>query len=509
MSHDQASHQNIKDIVIVGGGTAGWMTAAALSRVLGEDYCRIRLIESEQIGTIGVGEATIPQISIFNNVLGLDENEFVKATQATFKLGIEFVNWGKIGDEYIHPFSEFGTSIDNVQFYHYWQKAFNLGVSPDLHHYSLNSVASKKNRFMRATNIPNSPLSKIAYAFHFDAALYARYLRGYSEARGVERLEGMVSEVELNQHNGFISALLLKGGQKLEADFFIDCTGFRGLLIEQALKSGYEDWSHFLPCDSAIAVPTEKVSPLPPYTRATAHDAGWQWRIPLQHRTGNGHVFSSRFVDDEAAERTLMSNLDGDPLAEPRLLRFRTGKRKKIWIKNCLAVGLSSGFLEPLESTSIHLVQSAISKFLGLFPTKECHQAEIDKFNAQIDSEYVGIRDFIILHYHATSRDDSEFWNYCRQMEVPESLTKKMELYRTSSRMYRDNGELFDETSWLAVMHGQGVRARGYNPIVDAMPLDQLEKRLLNTRQVIEKCSEAMPSHEEFIDKYCRAEPVS
>lgn len=496
---------NIQSIIILGGGTAGWMTAAALAKVITTRSCSITLIESDEIGTIGVGEATIPQISIFNSVLGIDENDFVKATQGTFKLGIEFVNWKSLGSAYIHPFSTYGTDIQNVQFYHYWQKAFKLGLSPDISDYSLNIQACYHNKFTRPMDVPNSPLSKIAYAYHFDAGLYARYLRHYAESLGVLRVEGKVKDVLKKTTNGFIDRLVLEDGSTYAADFFMDCSGFRGLLIEGALNSGYENWSHYLPADSAIAIPCSRTEPLIPYTRATAHSSGWQWRIPLQHRTGNGHVYSSRFIDDKSALNTLINNLDGEPLAEPRQLRFVTGKRRKVWNKNCVALGLASGFLEPLESTSIHLVQSVISKFLGLFPQRENFEAEQAKFNKQIDDEYLGIRDFIILHYKATLRDDSEFWNYCRTMDVPESLQRKLELYRSSSRLHRDNNELFDETSWLAVMHGQGVEARGYSPIVDAMAVEELESRLRGIRQVVNKCLDVMPTQQAYIDKYCKA----
>jgi tryptophan halogenase len=496
---------NIQSIIILGGGTAGWMAAAALAKVITTKQCTITLIESEEIGTVGVGEATIPQISIFNSVLGIDENDFVKATQGTFKLGIEFVNWKSLDSAYIHPFSTYGTDIHNVQFYHYWQKAFQLGLSPDIDAYSLNIQACHHNKFTRAMDVPNSPLSKIAYAYHFDAGLYARYLRRYAEALGVQRIEGKVSKVNKNTANGFIESLELVDGTCHKADFFMDCSGFRGVLIEGALHTGYEDWSHYLPADSAIAIPCTRVDPLIPYTKATAHASGWQWRIPLQHRTGNGHVYSSKFIDDKSALETLVKNLDGEPMAEPRQLRFVTGKRRKVWNKNCVALGLASGFLEPLESTSIHLVQSVISKFLGLFPRSENFEAEQEKFNKQVDDEYIGIRDFIILHYKATQRNDSEFWNHCRTMDIPESLQRKLDLYSSSSRLHRDNNELFDETSWLAVMHGQGVVAKGYSPLVDAMSVAELESRLQGIRQVITKCLDVMPSQEAFINKHCKA----
>lgn len=500
--------ENISKIAIVGGGTAGWMTAAALAKVIGTQTCAITLVESEQIGIVGVGEATIPPIGQFNDILGLNVNEVLKATQGTFKLGIEFSNWGEIGERYIHPFGVYGATLKNVAFYHFWKKAYDLGISPDLDAYSMNVAAARSNKFMPAKNIPDSPLAKIGHAYHFDASLYAKFLRGYSENLGVSRVEGLVSRVEQETSTGFISKLHLEDGRAIEADFFIDCSGFRGLLIEQTLKTGYEDWTHHLPCNSALAVPSAATKPLMPYTKSVAHAFGWQWRIPLQHRTGNGFVYSDKFIKDADAADLLLSNLDAEPIGEPRQLRFTTGKRKKIWNKNCLAVGLAGGFLEPLESTGIHLIQSTISKFLGLFPRKVGFEAEMARFNKLTDYEFQGIRDFLILHYKATVRDDSEFWNYCRTMEIPDSLQDKLELYQSSSGLYRDNNELFSEASWLAVMHGQGLRAKGYNPVVDTMPVDELEKMLLDMRQVIQKCAEAMPLHEEFIYKHCRSEPI-
>src|SRR6187551_222020 len=394
------SDNRIEKIVIVGGGTSGWMTAAALAKVLKNDYCQVRLIESEEIGTVGVGEATIPQIQLFNKLLDLDEDEFVRKTQGTFKLGIQFVNWTHIGHKYIHAFGDVGKDMEAIQFYHYWLKMSQLGKAEELGHYTISGVASDNGKFMRPFDAGNSPLSNIAYAFHFDAGLYARFLREYSEARGVVRTEGKVVNTILRADDGFIEAVHLESGERVEADFFIDCSGFRGLLIEQALKTGYEDWSHWLPCDRAWAVPCESVGDPIPYTRSTAHAAGWQWRIPLQHRTGNGHVFSSKFMSEDEARSILLGNLDGKPLAEPRLLKFVTGKRKKFWNKNCLAVGLASGFMEPLESTSIHLVQSTIARLMSFFPNKNFDKEDIDEFNRQADFEVEKIRDFLILHYH-------------------------------------------------------------------------------------------------------------
>lgn len=495
---------NIHSIIIVGGGTAGWMTAAALARVLSTAQCKVQLIESDDIGTIGVGEATIPSLATFNNTLGINEAEFMKATQATFKLGIDFVNWKKEGSSYIHPFSQFGTEIDGLPFTHYWQKAFSLGIAPELSEYSLSCLACVNNRFALPQKIANSPLSKISHAYHLDATLYAQYLRKYAEQRGVERTEGKV--VSVGQHeNGFIKSVTLESGAKFEADFFIDCSGFQGILIEKALESGYDDWSDLLPADSAIAVASEKSYPTTPYTRATAHKVGWQWRIPLQHRTGNGYVYSSKFISDEAAEKLLLENIDTPPLSSPRKIKFTTGKRKEIWKNNCLAVGLASGFVEPLESTSIYLIQSVISKFLALYPQKNNFEPLREKFNTNINYDYESIRDFIILHYKATERKDSEFWSFCRNLEIPETLNKKIELYKNSSQLFRDNNELFSEPSWLAVMHGQGITANHYNPIVDSMPLEELSQRLRKVHSVIKKCSSVLPSHDEFIAKYCQS----
>lgn len=361
---------------------------------------------------------------------------------------------------------------------------------------------------MRPVNAGNSPLSNIAYAFHFDAGLYAKYLREYSEARGLVRTEGKVIHTILNADNGFIEAVQLESGERVEADFFIDCSGFRGLLIEQALKTGYEDWTHWLPCDRAWAVPCESAGDPIPYTRSTAHSAGWQWRIPLQHRIGNGHVFSSQFMGEDEARSILLNNLDGKPLAEPRLLKFVTGKRKKLWNKNCLAIGLASGFMEPLESTSLHLVQSSIARLMSFFPNKNFDQEDIDEFNRQADFEFEKIRDFLILHYHVTERDDSEFWRYCRNMTIPEALTQKIEQFKRNGRIYRNNIEMFNDLSWLEVMHGQGIRPQSYHPLVDRMPLADIQQRLASVKQVIDKSADYMPSHAQFIAEHCKAEKI-
>jgi len=494
----------IQKIVIAGGGTAGWMTAAALAKTFGAQ-CEIQLVESADIGTVGVGEATIPHIQLFNEMLGVDENEFMRKTRATFKLGIEFVNWKHIGESYLHPFGVYGDDIAAVPFHHYWLKLNGLGLAPALEEFSLTTQAAYSNKFMRPIAIQDSPLSKLNYAFQFDAGLYAAFLRGYAEQRGVKPIEGKIAQVHLREGDGFIQSLQLESGENIDGDLFIDCTGFRGLLIEQALQTGYEDWSHWLPCDRALAVPCASVDELTPYTRATAHKAGWQWRIPLQHRTGNGHVYSSRFMSDDEACAILLANLDGEPLAEPKPLRFLTGKRKKMWNKNCVAIGLASGFMEPLESTSIHLIQTAIARLISLFPTRRFHQDEINLYNQRADYEYERIRDFLILHYKATDRTDSAFWNHCREMEIPQYLQEKMSLYQSSGRIYRESDELFSVPSWLAVFEGQGIRARRYHPLVDTVDIDELQMRFADYQKVLRKCASLMPAHGDYIQQHCKS----
>ncbi len=498
-------HQStpISTIVIVGGGTSGWMTAAALSKILQGKY-KIRLVESEDIGTVGVGEATIPMIRLFNKILGIDENEFVRATNATFKLGIEFVNWGKVGDRYIHGFGKFGQDLWTSPFYQYWLKMWLAGKAPDLEHYSINRMACRANKFMRAaTDMPSSPLSEIAHAFHFDAGLYANYLRKFSEQLGVQRTEGKIARVEQREGDGFIEAVIMENGERVAGDLFIDCSGFRGLLIEQTLATGYEDWSHWLPVNRALAVPCQHGGALTPYTRATAHSAGWQWRIPLQHRIGNGYVYCSDYISDDEAASVLLSNLDGKPQADPRQLKFVTGKRKKIWNKNVIAVGLSGGFLEPLESTSIHLVQVAIDKIINFFPDKGFSTADVAEFNRQMDFEFTSVRDFIILHYKLTTRDDSPFWSRCRTMEVPEGVARKIDLYRQHGRIFRDSNELFAEVGWLQVLHGQGLRPQSHHPLVDVYPEEEILGFLNSVEAVIGQCVDFMPDHASFITKTC------
>lgn len=487
----------IQKIVIAGGGTAGWMTAAALSHLLDANRVSITLIESEAIGTVGVGEATIPPILLFNQMLGIDEQEFVARTKATFKLGIEFVNWHRLGEAYIHPFGDFGTDIETLPLHHHWLRAKAAGYSRDLFDFSLMVQASKRGKFMHPVKSnPRSVLAGIHYAYQFDATLYAAYLRQYAEARGVKRVEGRISDVAVDAETGYLKTLTLDNQQQVEGEFFIDCTGFRGLLIEGALKAGYTEWTKYLPCDRAIALPTELNGKPIPYTRATAHEAGWQWRIPLQHRTGNGHVYCSAFTSDDDAHQTLVFNLDANPIAEPKQLRFTTGHRNLFWQKNVVALGLAAGFMEPLESTSIHLIQTGLARLMALFPDKRFNQVDVDAYNERTLFEYERIRDFLVLHYTATERTDSDFWKVCQTLPQPDTLRQKIEQYESAGRIFRASNELFTESSWLAVLHGQGVEAQGWNPIADRFDQDSMIKRLESMRDLINRAADAMPPHE-------------
>ena len=500
--------QIVREIIILGGGTAGWMTAAALARSL-NGKVPITVVESDEIGTVGVGEATIPSIVRFNEMLELDENEFLRETQGTFKLGIEFVDWTAIGDRYMHGFGRYRQDIQLTTFEQVWQKMNLHGRAEALQTYSITKEAAYAGKFMRPRHdVPDSPLADIAYAFHFDASLYARYLRRYSEARGIKRVEGRVVDVSLDPASGDIRSLLLASGERLSADFFVDCSGFRGRLIEDVFKAGYDDWSHWLPCDRAVAVPCAATLPLLPYTRSTARKAGWQWRIPLQHRTGNGYVYSSQYISEDEATATLLSNLDGEALAPPRTLKFVTGVRRKTWHRNCVAIGLSSGFLEPLESTSIYLIQSGIARLLNFFPSSVPSEVDIREYNRLTRREFEHIRDFIVLHYHATQRDDSPLWNYCRTMSIPQSLQHKMDLFQSQGRLFSEADELFAQGSWIQVMQGQGLRPRGYNPIVDVVDADDISVFIDGIRHAIQKCVELMPTHEKFIQMNCLAAPV-
>jgi tryptophan halogenase len=495
---------NIRKIAIIGGGTAGWMAAAALSNSL-QGECRVVLVESEEIGTIGVGEATIPPLKLFNANLGIDENDFMRNTQGTFKLGIEFVDWARKGHRYMHPFGQYGADFDSIPVHQYWLQARSRGDETPLGDYSVACVAAKKGRFDRPTRDPRLVQSTYDYAYHLDANLYARFLRRYAEQRRVERIEGRVEEVKQDPETGFITGVRLSGGQVVDADFFVDCTGFRGLLIEEALKTGYVDWTHWLPCDRAVAVPCASGGDLTPYTRSTALKAGWQWRIPLQHRIGNGYVYCSQFIEEGEAANTLLSGLDGEALAEPRFLRFVTGRRKLFWNRNCVAIGLSAGFMEPLESTSIHLIQSAITRLLALFPESSCDPLVIEEFNRITINEYERVRDFLILHYHATQRDDSPLWRYCSSMEIPGTLEYKIEHFRRFGRLVSDGMELFQNPSWLAVHIGQLNWPERYDPLVDERKNVDSRQRLAGLKRVINEATDAMPTHRAFIDKQCRS----
>ena len=498
------SNPPVRNIVIVGGGTAGWMAAAAFSKLLAD--CSVRLVESEEIGTVGVGEATVPHLKLFNKVLEIDEAQFVRETRGTFKLGIQFIDWARVGDRYVHGFGQIGHEYGLLPFHQYWLKANAQGWAAEIGEYSLNTAAAERGRFMvSAQDAPrNSPLADIAYAYHFDASLYAQFLRRYAEARGARRTEGKVVNVA-QREDGFVEEIVLADGERIAGDLFIDCSGFRGLLIEQTLHAGYEDWSHWLPCDRAVAVPCENVGPPTPYVRCIAREAGWTWRIPLQHRTGNGYVYSSRYISDDEAAANILRWIDGAARAEPRVLRFTGGRRRKAWINNVVALGLASGFLEPLESTSIYLIQSGIARLVNLFPDGGFSRTLIDRYNTQTDFEIERIRDFLILHYCATERDDTSFWNYCRTMDIPRPLREVIELFRHSGRFFRQAEELFALTSWVEVMIGQRIVPQGWHPAVDLLPETKLRELLDGVRKVIGSCVDAMPMHQQFIDRCCAA----
>ena len=489
------NNERIRKVVIVGGGTAGWMTAAALAKSLDLRHCAVSLIESDDIGTIGVGEATIPTIHWFNSIVGLNEKEFVRETRATFKLGIEFRDWARPGHRYFHPFGRYGLPADGVSFQHRWIRAQLEGQPDNFEDYSLNTVAARSGKFAFPASDPASLLSTLGYAYHFDASLYAQYLRRLSEQRGVRRHEGTVGRIDQHPETGFVTALHTSRGETLEADLFIDCTGMRALLIEGVLKVGFEDWSRWLPCDRALAVPCERAGELMPFTRSTALAAGWQWRIPLQHRTGNGYVYSSGFLSDDAAAATLLGNLDGKALAEPRLIRFRTGRRQVAWNRNVIAIGLSGGFLEPLESTSIHLIQSGIAKLLSLFPNRDCDSHLVEQYNHLMTEEFASVRDFIVLHYHSTRERSEPLWEYCRAMELPDGLVSKEQHFARSGRIILSAEDLFREPSWFAVLLGQGHRPGDYNPLLDSINSADNFSHLGRVREDIRSAAARMPDH--------------
>lgn len=490
--------KEIRRIVIAGGGTAGWMAAAALSQQFHGVFDMV-LVESEEIGTVGVGESTIPPIRAFHRVLGISEQDFMRATAATFKLGILFEDWGRIGDRYIHPFGEAGRSTWSCGFHHFWLHGLTRGIKAELGEYCLEHQAAEAGKFITGPN------AQINYAYHLDASVYAKFLRKYSEKFGVRRIEGKIKEVRQNPESGFIESLVLESGQVVEGDLYIDCTGFRGLLIEQTLKTGYEDWNHWLPCDRAVAVQTESTGPAVPYTRAIAHEAGWRWRIPLQHRVGNGLVYCSKYMSDEEATEKLLRAIEGRAISQPRVIRFRTGRRRDAWNKNVIAVGLSNGFVEPLESTSIHLIMVSMTRLIALFPFPTISQAIIDQYNEESRLEAERVRDFIILHYYATQRDDSPLWKYCSSMSLPDALARKIELFRTGAKIWHRDSELFRTDSWLHVMLYQGIRPEHYHKLATTMSDDELARFLGNIRSNISQAVERMPTHQEFVDRYARA----
>lgn len=502
------SDHAIHKIVIVGGGTAGWMAAAALSTLLSRSV-DITLVESDEIGTVGVGEATIPPLIAFNNMLGIDEDEFLAATQGTFKLGIEFVDWGAVGERYFHPFGPHGQDYRGVAFHQLYLRETQRQALPEIQNWSMSAAAAQLGRFARPGADARLPLSQLAYAFHFDAGLYAQFLRKHAEKNGVRRVEGKLVDALLDAESGHINSVRLASGAAIDGELFIDCSGFRGLLIEEQLHTGYEDWSHWLPCDRAVAAPCALAGSPDPFTRSIARTAGWQWRIPLQHRMGNGIVYSSSHMMRDVAESLLIDNLDGKLLGEPRHLSFIAGRRSQAWNANVVSLGLSSGFVEPLESTSIHFIQSGIAKLLALFPDRRFDPAERNEYNRQMAEVFEDARDFIILHYKATRRDDSDFWNDCRTMKIPAGLASKLELWQSKGRLFREGRELFGTASWVAVLLGQGIKPSETEPALSAidpvMAGQMLAKMLTSYRQM----AEHMPMHADFISRACLAPPLN
>jgi len=503
------SDRPIRQIVIVGGGTAGWMSAASLARMLGKS-CAIRLVESPEIGTVGVGEATLPTIRYFNRALGIDEAEFIKKTQASYKLGIEFRDWGHIGNNFFHGFGNFGPAIESRSPHLHWLRlAREFKDMPSYEAWSLTTVMARQNRFSPPSDQIPGVSNDYSYAYHFDAGLYARFLRDYAVARGVERIEGMIDAVEQHPETGNITAVKLRDGRRVEGELFIDCSGFRGLLIEGVYQAGYEDWSAMLPCNSAQAVPCAKVEKMTPYTRSTAQPAGWAWRIPLQHRTGNGHVYCNHFTSDEDATRVLLEGLDGAALGEPRQLRFTTGRRRQSWVKNCVAIGLSSGFLEPLESTSINMIENAIGWLLQFFPDRDFRPQLAAEFNRLVSERYAYVRDFIVLHYKLTQRDDTEFWRYCANMAIPDTLQHQIDLFRETGHVMLYDKEGFGVASHISIMMGQGLVPKSYDPFVDQLDLRQLQIHFKNLRDAMAQLTQAMPDHGDYIRRHVAADPLT
>jgi tryptophan 7-halogenase len=486
----------LRSIVIVGGGTAGWMTAAALSQVLGPRRCELTLIESDTIATVGVGEATIPSLVSFHQMLGIDEVDFLHATRATFKLGIEFRDWRAPGDRFFHPFGLYGVGVEHSLFQAYWLRGQLRGRVAPLEEWSVSGLAARQGRFGHPSKSP--ALSQLSYAYHFDASAYARYLRSHAEARGVRRIEATVAGARLDER-GMIEAVRLTDGRAIAGDFFIDCSGFHSLLLGQTLAADYVDWSKWLPCDRAVAIPCARSADLSPYTRSTAREAGWQWRIPLQHRIGNGHVYCSAEVSDDEAHARLMDSLEGPAIGEPRVLRFKAGRRSRAWVGNCLALGLAAGFLEPLESTSIHFIQTGLGRLFAHFPDRDLDPAITAEYNRLTALEYEHVRDFLVLHYCATSRDDTSFWRACRSMSVPEGLAYKQQVFQRTGRVITLEGETFLPPSWLALFAGHRLWPDRYEPYPDLLPDAELDSRFGAMKQTIQAAVATLPSHESFI----------
>ncbi len=494
------------NIVIVGGGTAGWMCAAALASATDRQH-HITLIESDEIGSVGVGEATLPQMKDFNDYVGILESDMMQKTGASFKLGIEFRDWGYLGSSYIHPFGTYGSRRRGIDFLQQWVRAKQQGKVEEIESYSYAIQACRHSRFDFPVKNQEELNSTYSYAYHFDASLYARFLREFAEPRGVNRIEGKIVDVEQHSTTGHIRSVRLESGASVVGDYFIDCSGFRSLLMGQTLQVPFEDWSHWLPCDRALAVPCEGTEPVLPYTRSTAKAAGWQWRIPLQHRIGNGYVYCSNFISDDEAAQSLLRDLDGKTLAEPRPLKFKAGRRKHSWQGNCIAVGLASGFLEPLESTSIYLIQIGIANLLKLFPNRAPDPALIAEYNRLVDYEYERVRDFLILHYYLNRRDDSELWKYCRNMQIPDSLQQKMDMFRHRAHVDTYRHGLFAPPSWIAVFMGQGLQPEGYGPIADVAPINDMLQEMHELPASIRQRVQMMPDHGRFLADYCPAMP--
>lgn len=502
----------IKNVVIVGGGTSGWMCAAAIAKI-SPTNTTVTLVESEDIGTIGVGEATIPTLKEFNDFLGLNEHDVLRECMGTFKLGIEFVDWHKKGDSYFHPFGFYGRDTPEFAFHQLWLRLKEMsakGLAPidaagDISDYSICTAAARLGRFSLPQGGEDTILSTMRHAYHIDSKRYGQILRSYAENKNVVRVEGMIVSVEQYSGSDEIQSVTLKDGQVISGDLFIDCSGFKSLLIEGAMASEFVDWSHYLPCNRAIALQTELTEPPIPYTQATADIAGWRWRIPLQGRLGNGHVYSSEFIKQDEAQKRLLESVDGKALTDPLLLKFRTGHRQYFWKKNCVAIGLAGGFIEPLESTSIHLVQSGIQRLINLWPGRGCNQPETDHYNQLMTADYESTRDFIVLHYNATQRNDTEFWRYVKNMPIPDTLTAKIEIFKHSGRILTSSEDLFTSHSWLAVMLGQGIKPKYYDVALDRVPPNALIQNMKMLRDAVTNTAQALPYHQEYIDRHCLA----